>query len=72
MVQPNPVLELRMVVVRTELIEGGESASARVHLSEYGRDLKADVDVVVTGKDNIARFIVGEFFSLRLAPHERR
>jgi hypothetical protein len=72
MAQAQPVLEFRMVVTRTELVEAGDNASARVHLSEYGRDLEAGVDVVVTGKENIARFVVGELFSLHLMPHERR
>jgi hypothetical protein len=72
MAEIRPTLEFRMVVTRTELVDDGDTESARIHLSEYGRDLKADVDVVVRGKENVARFVVGEFFSLQLTPHERR
>ncbi|HTE83234.1 MAG TPA: hypothetical protein VK821_00710 [Dehalococcoidia bacterium] len=60
-------LDFRMVVVRTELVDNG----ARVHLSEYEKDAKTDLDVLV-GKNHLAGFVVGQLFTVKLIPHERQ
>ena len=59
-------LEFRMVVVRTELVDRG----ARVHLSEFEKDPKTDLDIPVA-KEGLAHFVVGELFTVKVTPHER-
>jgi hypothetical protein len=59
-------LEFRMVVVRTELVDSG----ARVHLSEFEKDAKTDLDIPIA-KESLVRFVVGQLFTVKVIPHER-